>query len=76
MNLPARILLVEDDPAILTTVRRVLLEESYEVAVEKTGDAGLVRVTAETFDLVITDLKLPGLNGLELVRELHAARPR
>jgi len=76
MNLPARILLVEDDPAILTTVRRVLLEESYEVAVEKTGDAGLVRATAETFDLVITDLKLPGLNGLELVRELHAARPR
>jgi len=76
MTTPAKILLVEDDPAILMTVRRVLADEAHEVAVEKTGDAGLARATAEPFDLVITDLKLPGLDGLALVRQLHAARPR
>ncbi|HEY2328856.1 MAG TPA: sigma-54 dependent transcriptional regulator [Verrucomicrobiae bacterium] len=76
MNSPAKILLVEDDSAIVITLRRVLADEGYEVTVEKTGDAGLARAKEAVFDLVITDLKLPGLNGLELVRELHAARPR
>jgi nitrogen regulation protein NR(I) len=72
----AKILLVEDDSAIVTTLRRVLAEEGYEVVVETTGDGGLSRATTGSFDAVVTDLKLPGLNGLELVRELHAARPR
>ncbi len=76
MNSPAKILLVEDDPAIVATLRRVLAGEGYEVAVENRGDAGLDRAKAGVFDLVITDLKLPGLTGLELVRELHGVRPR
>src|SRR5665213_1980401 len=76
MNSPAKILLVEDDSAIVATLRRLLAEEGHEVAVETTGEAGLTRAKANGFDLVITDLKLPGLNGLELVRELHATRPR
>lgn len=76
MNPPPKILLVEDDAAIVTTLRRVLVEEGYEVAVEKAGDTGLARAQAEAFDVVLTDLKMPGLTGLELVRELHRSRPR
>jgi len=76
MNSPAKILLVEDDSAIVTTLRRVLADEGYEVTVEQTGDAGLARAKDGSFDVVVTDLKLPGLSGLELVRELHASRPR
>ncbi len=76
MNQSPKILLVEDDAAIVTTLRRVLADEGYEVAIEKTGDAGLARAKADPFDVVITDLKLPGLSGLELVRELHGAKPR
>ena len=76
MNPPAKILLVEDDSAIVATLRRVLADEGYEVAIEKTGNGGLDRAKENPFDAVITDLKLPGLSGLELVRELHAARPR
>jgi nitrogen regulation protein NR(I) len=76
MKPPAKILLVEDDSAIVATLRRVLVDEGYEVWVEKTGDAGLASAKAEAFDVVITDLKMPGMNGLELVRELHTARPR
>ena len=76
MSSRSKILLVEDDSAIVTTLRRVLTDEGYEVAIELTGDAGLARAQAETFDIVLTDLRLPGLNGLELVRKLHVARPR
>ena len=76
MSGPGKILLVDDDPGIVDTLSRVLTDEGYEVAVENRGDAGFTRAAGESFNTVITDLKLPGLSGLELVRQLHAARPR
>jgi nitrogen regulation protein NR(I) len=76
MSSTAKILLVEDDPAIVTTLRRVLTDDGYAVEVEANGANGLERAKSGGFDAVITDYKLPGLNGLELIRELHAARPR
>src|SRR5438876_11734251 len=72
----AKILLVEDDAGIVMTLRRVLAEEGHKVWVEKRGDEGLARAREDAFDIVITDMKLPGLNGLELVQQLHAAQPR
>jgi DNA-binding NtrC family response regulator len=76
MSASAKILLIEDDPGIRDTLQRVLAEEGYAVTVEKRGDAGLTRAAAETFHAVITDLKLPGLDGLEIVRRLHGSHPR
>jgi nitrogen regulation protein NR(I) len=76
MNDAAKILLVEDDAGIRDTLRRVLVEEGHEVKIEERGDHGLARAGAEAFNLVITDLRLPGLDGLELVRKLHATQPR
>ncbi len=76
MKPPAKILLVEDDSAIVATLRRVLADEGYQVWIENKGDAGLDRALADHFDVVITDLRMPGLDGLELVRKLHLARPR
>ena len=75
-NLPAKVLLVEDDQAIATTLRRVLVGEGYEVATETTGEGGLLAVKNGPFDVVLTDLKLPGLSGLQLVRQVHPAHPR
>jgi nitrogen regulation protein NR(I) len=76
MTQRGRILLIEDDPGIVMTLRRVLTDEGHEVLVETRGDTGLTRARQEAFDLVLTDMKMPGLNGLELVRELHASKPR
>jgi DNA-binding NtrC family response regulator len=76
MNAAAKILLIEDDPGIADTLQRVLEEEGHEVVAQQRGDDGLARAAADLFNLVITDLKLPGLNGLELVRQLHTAQPR
>jgi len=76
MNTAGKILLIDDDPGIVDTLSRVLTDEGYEVAVEKRGDDGIAHAAGDTFNVVITDLKMPGLNGLELVRQLHAARPR
>jgi nitrogen regulation protein NR(I) len=76
VNAFAKILLIEDDPAIVMTLRRVLAEEGHEVMVEKRGDTGLANAKANPFDVILTDMKLPGVGGMELVRELHAVKPR
>jgi nitrogen regulation protein NR(I) len=76
MGSAAKILLIEDDPGIVVSLRRVLAEEGYEVFVETRGDTGLARARDRSFEVVITDMRLPGLGGLELIRQLHAAKPR
>jgi nitrogen regulation protein NR(I) len=71
-----RILLIEDDPGIVETMQRVLAGEGHEVVVRRRGDDGLAAAAAAPFDVVVTDLRLPGLSGLEVIRRLHAADPR
>ncbi len=76
MKPPARILLIEDDPGIVSALQQVLAEDGFEVACEQRGDTGLARAQRDVFDVVVTDLKLPGVSGLDLVRKLHAVKPR
>src|SRR5215470_17844382 len=76
MNQRSKVLLIEDDQGIVVTLRRLLTEEGHQVEIETRGDTGLERARTKPFDVVITDMKLPGLNGLEVVRQLHSARPR
>ncbi|MGO8676288.1 MAG: sigma-54-dependent transcriptional regulator [Limisphaerales bacterium] len=76
MSGATKILLIEDDSGIRDTLCHVLTDEGYAVTLEQRGDQGLARAEAERFNVVITDLRLPGLDGLALVRQLHASQPR
>jgi DNA-binding NtrC family response regulator len=70
-----KILLIEDDIAIAEGLSRVLRRHGYEVRLFTRGDEGLEEASRNHFDVVLTDFKLPGLNGLELVARLHALKP-
>ncbi len=72
----ARLLLIEDDPSTGSALQKVLRTEGAEVELIPRGDTGLARARAAPFDLVLTDFKLPGLSGLELIQQLHAAKPK
>ena len=72
----AKILLIEDDASTASALSKVLKAEGYAVEVEERGDDGLAKAAASHFDLVLTDLKLPGLDGLELAARLHAVKPK
>jgi nitrogen regulation protein NR(I) len=72
----AKILLIDDDSGISDTVRRVLAEEGHEVVATRRGDEGLAYAAENPVNVVITDLRLPGLNGLDLIRRLREAQPR
>jgi nitrogen regulation protein NR(I) len=76
MPQPPRILLIEDDPGLAANLRDVLTDEGFHLTLQTRGDEGLRRATHEEFDVVLTDLRLPGMGGLELIRQLHAAQPR
>jgi nitrogen regulation protein NR(I) len=72
----AHILLIEDDLSLANNLRDVLNEEGFKVTVCNRGDEGLRRANSDESDVVLTDLRLPGLGGLELVKQLHETQPR
>jgi len=67
----AKILIVEDEPGLVTALRDRLRKEGYEVSVAKDGIAGLESATRERFDLMILDLMLPGQSGLTVCQKLR-----
>ena len=81
MNQPPKILLIEDDLSLALSLQRVLRGEGYAVETAADTPTGLARVQAEAFDVVVTDLQLPGTGpddskaGLELIDQIHAALP-
>ena len=72
----AHILLIEDDTSLATNLCDVLKEDGFKVTVCNRGDEGLRRANNDECDVVLTDLRLPGLGGLDLVRQLHDTQPR
>ncbi len=68
-----RILVVDDDPKIRTVVRRGLAYEGYRVVEAASGEEGLEKAREHLPDLVILDVMMPGIDGLEVTRRLRAA---
>ena len=66
-----RILVVDDDAAMVEVLRDILHEERYDVRVARDGSEALASVYNERPDLILTDLDMPGVNGLELLRKLR-----
>src|SRR5215467_5064644 len=71
----ATILIVEDDGAMRTMLREALEEDGYAVEAVGGGRAGIERVKQGGIDLVISDVKMPDLDGLDMLREIKATNP-
>src|SRR3954468_10124536 len=71
----ATILVVEDDTAMRTFLREALEEEGYAVEAVAGGRSGIERVQRGGVDLVVSDVKMPDLDGLDMLREIKAVSP-
>ena len=72
---PARILLVDDDEALGRYLARALTRGGFEVTHELDSGGALQRIETESWDLVITDIELPGMTGLELLDRVRQRLP-
>ena len=75
VNTPIRILVVDEDPNVSDVVRRYLAREGYEVESVADGTVALERALASPPDLLVLDLMIPGIDGLEVCRRLRALAP-
>jgi CheY-like chemotaxis protein len=70
-----RVLVVDDDPAAAEGLRLLLGTDGYEAVAFHDGAAALARLAADSIDAVVTDLEMPHVHGVEVVRAARATHP-
>ena len=68
----AKILIIDDERGIRNTLREILADEGYEVDVAENGKQGLEMAQAKAYDLIFTDIKMPEMDGIELLTALKS----
>ncbi len=76
MRVRPRVLVVDDDRAILTLVGSVAVAEGFDVATTVDGTSALQQLATRPADLVLVDLRMPGVTGLEVLRSIRDVDPR
>ena len=72
----ANILVIDDEETMRDSCQQTLSRDGNRVAVAEDGLTGLAMLKKESFDLVILDLKMPGLNGMEVLKKLSEEHPK
>ena len=70
-----KVLVVDDEVGMLTLLRNYLTREAYEVHTAPSAETALQLLEENDFDVVLTDLRMGGMDGLALMRAIHATRP-
>ena len=75
MTASRKVLVVDDDPAVRKSIDRVLSSKGYAVITAENGEEALRKLNEEKYDLVYTDIRMPGMSGLEVAEQVKARRP-
>src|ERR1035437_8681337 len=75
MSALRKVLVVDDDPVVGKSFDRVLSDKGYVVITARSGREALDKLREEEFDVVYTDIKMPGMDGLEVAERVKARRP-
>src|SRR5208283_2024306 len=70
-----KVLVVDDDPVVRKSFDRVLSSKGYAVITAENGEEALRKLNEEKYDVVYTDIRMPGISGLEVAEEIKARRP-
>jgi DNA-binding NarL/FixJ family response regulator len=73
MTMAKQLLVVDDDPGLLLAVSETLRAENYDVVTARRGNEAMVRIAESLPDLIISDIRMPGMDGYALVRNLRAS---
>ncbi|MBI3371828.1 MAG: response regulator [Betaproteobacteria bacterium] len=75
MDAVRKVLVVDDDPVVAKSFDRVLSGKGYAVITAANGDEALNKLRTENYDVVFTDIKMPGMSGLEVAERVKASQP-
>jgi DNA-binding NtrC family response regulator len=75
MSAQRKVLVVDDDPVVGQSFDRVLSRKGYAVITAANGDEALAKLATEKYDIVFTDLRMPGMDGLEVAERVKARQP-
>jgi len=75
MRATPKVLVIDDDPVVGTSFDRVLSPKGYAVITARDGREAMSKLSDEAYDLVFTDIRMPGMNGLEVAERLKASQP-
>ncbi len=75
MTASRKVLVVDDDPAVRKSIDRVLTGKGYAVITAENGEDAMRKLNEEKYDLVYTDIRMPGMSGLEVAEQVKARRP-
>ncbi|HOY65225.1 MAG TPA: response regulator, partial [bacterium] len=70
-----RILVIDDEPTVCKSVSKILTPEGFDVDMETEPKEGLVKAVSGAYDLVITDIKMPGISGIDILRIVKEESP-
>lgn len=71
----ARLLVIDDDAAVRQTMRRILQDAGHSVAEADNGTTGLAQLAQSPIDVVLTDIFMPGTEGVETIQQIRRLRP-
>jgi len=74
-NTQPQILLVEDDPALQNSIIEILESQNHFVAIAKTGHEAIEKTQKKFFNIVLLDIKLPDMDGIDVLSEIHKLNP-
>lgn len=71
-----RILVLDDDPVVTLSCKRILGAEGYSITTVEKGEDALNKLSKEDYDLLISDVRLPDINGIEVLKEARIIKPK
>lgn len=75
MKVTGHILIIDDEPSIRKTMARILQQAGFEVTTADSAEQGLDYLKTTEFDMILTDLRMPGMHGMEALKVIHADYP-
>lgn len=75
MNISGHILIIDDEASLRKTLARILQQAGFEVTTAENAEQGLDFLNTTAFDLILTDLRMPGIQGLEMLKQIQASDP-
>jgi DNA-binding NtrC family response regulator len=70
-----KVLVIDDEDIVLKSVNKILSEENYEVDVSSSGRQGIDRAIERSYDVVLTDIRMPDIGGMRVLRDIKRAKP-